>query len=97
MKRDTERTRRGQPVADPNRMRGTSLPVWLRFRHPSCSGEPLVARHRLAPTPLRDETLVQRQNLPKAEIHDVPKTVSPWRELGEKEKIGIKRVISRGG
>jgi len=34
------RTRRGQPVADPNRMRGTSLPVWLRFYHPNCSGEP---------------------------------------------------------
>ena len=41
--------------------------------------------------------LVQRQNLPKAEIHDVPEIGSPWRKLGEKEKIGIKRVISGGG
>ncbi len=33
------------------------LPVWLRFCHPSCSGEPLVASHRLAPTSLRDKNL----------------------------------------
>ena len=26
--------------ADPNRMGGTFLPVWLRFCHPNCSGEP---------------------------------------------------------
>ena len=49
--------RRGQPVADPNRMSGTSLPVWLQFCHPNCSGEPLVASHRLAPTSLRDKNL----------------------------------------
>ncbi len=34
-----QRTRRGQPVADPNRMRGTYLPVGLRFCHPIVSGE----------------------------------------------------------
>ena len=45
-------TRRGQPVADPNRMSDTFLPVWLRFFHPNCSGEPPVA-----PTLLRDENL----------------------------------------
>jgi len=33
------------------------LPVWLRFCHPNCSGEPLVASHRLAPTSLRDKNL----------------------------------------
>ncbi len=48
---------RDQPVADQNRMSGTSSPVWLRLCHPNCSGEPLVASHRLAPTSLRDKNL----------------------------------------
>ncbi len=32
--------RRGQPVADPNSMSSTTVPVWLRFCHPNCSGQP---------------------------------------------------------
>ncbi len=40
-------TRRGQPVADPNRMSGTFLPVWLRFCHPSPDySQAVVARRR---------------------------------------------------
>jgi len=50
-------TRKRVPPADPNRMSGTSLPVWLRFCHPNFSGEPLVASHQLAPTSLCDENL----------------------------------------
>ena len=54
-----KRTRRGQPVADPNPMNSTTLPVWLRLcppdrvARPAKAGAPVRGGYRLAGDALR--------------------------------------------